>query len=203
MGGWGSGRWQRGKDQTSDYIALDVRHLQRKGLLGSNHEFAWNWYRNDQKVASIHIQSAADRLTLKYQERGRDGIWHLQEYPVSLDWTPCTYGGQRAWFRCPAVGCGRRVAILYGGSIFACRHCHQLSYPCQRERAGDRVVRRANGIRERLGWPPGILNGMGQKPNGMHWRTYWRLLARHDLLMRSSMVGLAREIDKLKARMKD
>jgi hypothetical protein len=30
-----------------------------------------------------------------------------------------------AAFICPAAGCGRRVAILYGGGNFACRHCYQ------------------------------------------------------------------------------
>jgi hypothetical protein len=67
------------------------------------------------------------------------------------------------------------VAILFGGSIFACRHCHDLAYACQRERDDDRAARRADKIRSRLGWPPGILNGGGDKPKGMHWRTYWRL----------------------------
>jgi hypothetical protein len=31
------------------------------------------------------------------------------------------------------AGCGQRVAILYGGDIFACRHCYQLAYPSARE----------------------------------------------------------------------
>ena len=30
-----------------------------------------------------------------------------------------------AAFICPAAGYGRRVAILYGGGNFACRHCYQ------------------------------------------------------------------------------
>ena len=46
--------------------------------------------------------------------------------------TPCRLGGSRAWFICPAVGCGRRVAILYGGGIFACRHCYDLAYDSSR-----------------------------------------------------------------------
>jgi hypothetical protein len=42
------------------------------------------------------------------------------------------------WFICPAVGCGRCVAILYGGGIFACRHCYRLAYASSREEAGGR-----------------------------------------------------------------
>jgi hypothetical protein len=33
MGGFGSGLWQCGKDTTNDYRALDIRKLQRDGLL--------------------------------------------------------------------------------------------------------------------------------------------------------------------------
>ena len=76
-----------------------------------------------------------------------------------------------AAFICPAAGCGRRVAILYGGGIFACRHCHQLAYFSSREDAGDRAARRrAERLRARLGWEPGILNGEGGKPKWMRWR---------------------------------
>jgi hypothetical protein len=86
----------------------------------------------------------------------------------------------RPWFICPATHCGRRVAILYGGEVFACRHCHKLAYQCQRESPDDRAKRRADKIRVRLGWEPDILNGEGFKPKGMHWRTYRRLTDEHD-----------------------
>ena len=64
-------------------------------------------------------------MTLIYRSRSGNEDWEDQNYPVWLDWTPCHFGGERPWFRCPAMGCGRRVAILYGGRIFACRHCYQ------------------------------------------------------------------------------
>jgi hypothetical protein len=102
------------------------------------------------------------------------------EYPVYLEWKGLHFSGRRTWFLCPAGVYGRRVAILYGGAIFACRRCHQLAYQCQRETADDRATRRANTIRRRLGWKPGFLNGEGGKPKGMHWRTFDRLRAEHD-----------------------
>jgi len=114
------------------------------------------------------------------------------EYPVYLDWTDCNLAGRRPWFRCPARGCGRRVAILYGGSIFACRHCHQLAYASQREAGYDRAARKADRIRDKLGWEPGILNGEGGKPKGMHWRTFERLQTEHDALVGESLAGMAR-----------
>ena len=101
--------------------------------------------------------------------------------PVHLVTTPCHMGGKRHWFLCPARGCGKRAAVLYGGGIFACRKCYQLAYPSQRESTEDRATRRADRIRDRLGWPGGILEGAGWgKPKGMHWRTYERLSDKHD-----------------------
>jgi hypothetical protein len=118
------------------------------------------------------------------------------EYPVWLEWTGCTLGGRRVWFLCPAAGCGRRVAILYCGGIFACRHCYRLAYACQRENTDDRATRRADKIRERLKWEPGILNGHGIKPKGMHWRTYQRLTIKHD-----AHVGISLNIMQQRMRM--
>ena len=103
---------------------------------------------------------------------------------VGLDTTACNYGGHRYWYRCPAVGCGRRAVILHGaGRYFACRLCYRLAYESQREANDDRAARRADKIRARLGWEPGILNGNGWKPKGMHRRTFERLMARHDELV--------------------
>lgn len=194
MGGFGSGRGQRGKDTTSDMRALDIRRLQRDGLLTAGRAFGWNWSRNGETVASIQIKTEAARVILNYRSRSNGGEWQPMEYPVTLEWTHCNLGGRRAWFLCPARGCGRRVAILFGGSIFACRHCHRLVYASQRERADDRATRRADRLREKLNWEPGILNGDGGKPKGMHWRTYERLVAQHDAHIEASLAGMARRL---------
>jgi hypothetical protein len=80
------------------------------------------------------------------------------------------YGGKRPWFLCPARGCGRRVAVLYGGGIFACRHCHRLAYQSQREQPHSRAM-----IRTTWGGSPSLGESFPAKPKGMHWRTYERL----------------------------
>ena len=82
------------------------------------------------------------------------------------------------------------MAVLFGGSIFACRHCHKLAYQCQRETDDDRAMRRADTIRRRLGWEAGILNGNGIKPKRMHCATFERLKARHDALANQSLAGV-------------
>lgn len=177
MGGIGSGRrWHyRAKDTTEDYRSIDVRRWKRDGLLSSGQSFNWQWSRHGEVVASIRVRSEPERVTLSYRHRSGGDDWKDESYPVHLEWTDCHIGGQRPWFLCPARGCGRRVALLYGGSTFACRHCYELAYPSQREIWGNRAARKADRIREQLGWEPGILNGAGVKPRGMHWNTFNRL----------------------------
>jgi len=57
------------------------------------------------------------------------------EYDISTTMTACHFGGERYWFKCPAVRhgvcCGRRVGRLYlppDQRVFGCRLCHNLTY---------------------------------------------------------------------------
>lgn len=196
MGGLGSGnRWRYGaKSTTDDYHALDVRRWAREGMLRPGYWGGWQWTRNGEVVSSIRMRAEADRVILMYRHRSGGEEWKDEQYPVRIVRTPCNLGGTRPWFICPARGCGRRVAILYGGGIFACRHCYRLAYASAREDAGGRARRRAERIRERLGWEPGILNGQGPKPKGMRWRTFHRLIEEHDRLVNRSLHAVALEL---------
>jgi hypothetical protein len=82
--------------------------------------------------------------------------------------------------------------------MLACRHCHQLAYVSQRETVGGRAARQANAIRRRLGWDIGILNPVGGKPKGMHWRTFWRLKAEYDTFVNTSLAGMAKRLEQMK-----
>ena len=201
MGGVGSGRGQRGKSTTSDMHPLDIRRLHRAGLLTPGRVFNWQWSVCGREVFSIQARSVAERLILNYRTQTRGGEWQPMEYQVCLEWTDCHLGGRRPWFLCPAKGCGRRVAILFGGSIFACRHCHKLAYECQREPGYDRAARRADSIRRRLGWEAGILNGNGGKLKGMHWLTFERLKAEHDVFANASWAGMAQRLGLMNRRL--
>lgn len=196
MGGFGSGRWQDGKRSTDEVRSLDVRQLQRDGLLINGMGFDLSWVKNGATVATIRIRTGLEKIFLSYRYRCGEGVWKLTDYAVGLDRTPCNYGGQRAWFFCPAVGCDRRVAKLYlgGAGIFACRHCSRLAYECQREADDYRAMRRADRIRGRLGWGPGILNECGGKPKRMHWETFARLSAQHQFFACAAMAGHERWI---------
>ena len=202
MGGFGSGCWQRGKRTTIDMRSLDIRRLQRDGLLTLGKSWTTQWQRNGEEVASIQIRMEVDRVILNYLSRSNGGKWQRMESPVTLQWTPCNLGGRRVWFRCPAQGCGQRVAILYGGTIFACRHCHKLAYQCQRETNDDRVMRRAEAIRQRLGWGAGVANPEGEKPKGMHWRTFVRMKAEHDAFANASLAGISKRLQLMKQQLR-
>lgn len=192
MGGLGSGRrWFYGANETTgDYRAIDVRRWQRDKLLVPNQSFGWSWSQEGQSVASIQVHAERDRIFLVYRHRKHGGDWKDENYSVMLQWTLCNFGGKRPWFLCPVKSCVRRVAILYGGEILACRRCYQLAYPSQREPDYERSAMRAEKIRDRLGWEPGFLNGEGLRPKGMHGRTFERLKAEHDTLVSQSVAKM-------------
>jgi NAD(P)-dependent dehydrogenase (short-subunit alcohol dehydrogenase family) len=125
-----------------DYRTLDVRRWAREGVLRPGYSGGWQWTRDGETVASIQMRAEQDRVILSYRHRSGDGEWKDEQYGVRIVRTPCRLGSSRAWFICPAVGCGQRVAILYGGGIFACRHCYQIAYASSREDAGGRATRR-------------------------------------------------------------
>ena len=95
------------------------------------------------------------------------------------------------------MGCGRRVAVLYGGNVYACRHCHQLAYKTQREQSHDRAGSKADKLRDRLQWEAGILNGNGIKPKEMHWATFDLLEEEHDALVNQAMAEVIAKFDTL------
>lgn len=198
MGGFGSGR-HASKGTTGELFALDIRKLQRDGLLTPGHAFVFQWSRHGETLARINIRTGAGLVDLIYRHGGDAG--QDMNYPVAVDWTPCNYGGRRAWWRCPC--CGRRVALLYAGKVFACRQCHRLAYSTQRQAPGERACTAADKLRDKLKWEAGILNGNGGKPRWMHWRTFWKLQALHDDLVRQTINGMRAKLAKSMTRMAD
>ncbi len=192
MGGPGSGRrsTSSGKTETGNSMPLDVRKITRKGLLVSGNGFSWQWLVNDHQVASISIRVDLLGMVLSYRIKSTSEV---VEQRVQTQTSPCHLGGKRHWFTCPR--CEKRVAVLYApGRYFACRTCGGLGYATQKEGSGDRASSRADKLRRRLGWAPGILNGDGGKPKGMHWKTYHRLKRHHDALVQVSLHDMSRKL---------
>jgi hypothetical protein len=156
---------------TSEYKRLDIRRLRQEGVFNHRNWLTWQWTLNDQPYGNINILPESNRLTLSYRHR-TGGEWKSERYPVLITQTHCHFGGVRQWFLCSARGCTRRVAVLYGGGIFACRHCHQLAYDSQCERVHERALSRAQKLHVRLGGSGAVGDGLPPKPTGMHWKTY-------------------------------
>ena len=56
---------------------------------------------------------------------------------------------------------------------------------------GGHATRRADRLRARSDYEPGVLNGSGDKPKWMRWRTFYRLTDAHDHLVGRSMQAVA------------
>lgn len=152
MGGFGSG--SKGDRRCTDNMrALDVRQISRADLLTAGTSFSWGWTRMGKTTASINIRVQADKVVFDYRlpRSVLGGSWEAMNSEVLLDRTSCRFGGRRVWWRCPQSECGRRVAVLYAGEMFACRQCHRLAYRSQRETDEALAFRRAEAIRRRLG----------------------------------------------------
>jgi hypothetical protein len=177
MGGIGSGRRLHtgARSTMDDFVRIDVRRWAREGLLNPGRQSIWTWMRGGQPSASITVLAEHEAVVVEYRYRSE-----ARRYRIPVIRTPCYLGGSRPWFVCPSGTCGRHVAVLFGGRIFACRHCHNLVYPSSNESRRDRAIRRADKIRARLRWKPGVANAREGIPRGMHFKTFMRLLAEYD-----------------------
>ncbi len=207
MGGYGSTRWdfKRVRDHTDPLLSLDVRWLNRVGALKPGAVFFPQWTRRGEPFGDIVTKMSNDgaELVLEYRTRRPGEEWRPVREEIWLDWTPCNYGGERIWFRCP--GCHSRRAVLFSvGGRFRCRACHDLAYTSTRENASDRSLRRLDTLRKRMGANGGSLFDLPPKPEDMRWSKYWRLCeAFHDelgeqmTLFHDQMAALDRRIGKL------
>jgi hypothetical protein len=156
-------------------IEIDV--FRRAGYVGTP---ATNWwvYRNRLFLAGIQPQHwNEDAVTLDNQILR---ITHL----------PWHFGGQRYYFSCD---CGRRVGKLYSppGYPWRCRKCYQLTYATRQASPRQRLILRAQKIREQLGGKLAVLDDFPPKPKGMHWRRYHHLRRQHDQAVQDSLRTLA------------
>jgi len=130
------------KDTVEETRSLDILGMQRAGVFSQQQGKMWTstWYRGDDVMASIGYtfegnESNGFVLRLNYTHTDGNGEVSSRNYPVSLDSTPCHFGGRRWWFICMLLAdgtpCGRRCRILYmpyGTSYFGCRECYDLTY---------------------------------------------------------------------------
>ncbi len=117
-----------------------------KGRLTPGQYFAWQWTREGERIGDIRVRTETDRVFLIYRHRN-GGEWQDKNYPVYLDWTALQlWRTAGRGFSVLPQAVARRVAVLYGGGVFACRHCHHLAYPSQNESVYERAARRSRKI---------------------------------------------------------
>lgn len=117
----------------------------------------------------------SESLPVNYQYSGKS-----YSYIIQLSKTACHYGGYRYWFNCPS--CSKRTSVLYCAGTYVCRHCIGACYVSQLQQPIDRIYSQMNAIRIRLGWQAGVINGIGERPKGMHHSTFNRLLKEYRQL---------------------
>ncbi len=198
MGGSGSGRYyygsvgDNGRDLTDRQKRISISFLKKQGYLTPGKSWSVNWSRGRETVGNINGVTRTGKIILGYQCRISGGDWEQVIEPIVLTSTPCHYGGVREWFLCPGINCGRRVGILYATRrYFLCRQCCQLAYRSQREALPDRLLTRAQNLRERLGGNGDIGDFFPEKPKGMHWKTYERLKEEGEWLERMQWGAMA------------
>lgn len=124
--------------------SIDIRELKKWGCLDdgftSGTIVSENKYGDKQNSLGIMVNTDLEFDTEKYVRLMYSvidiyGNNQPYDYKIPLSTTRCRFGGERYWFRCymnlRGIACGRRVAVMYKGAhsdIFACRHCHNLSY---------------------------------------------------------------------------
>jgi len=201
MGGYGSGRrYGTTVTTTDDVKKIDIRLLQKWGRLPSRqfcgtHWGSLSWSRGEEPAGSSNYEIGRNNLVLRFRYLRASEPWRQVTETVLFDRTRCNYGGERLWFLCP--DCGRRIAVLYlGGPRFLCRHCYHLPYASQHESYSDRMMRKARKIRERLGASNNLFEPVWDKPKGMHWNTFERMLEKERIANNQSWVTWVRHFER-------
>lgn len=193
MGGYGSGRRYDGKAVVSSHLCIDVAELKKAGVLMPGAQFDIV-FANDFGAITGETDDSAVWFCYAIKQ---GGDYKDELYRVPLSFTDTQFNGERAWFLCPYNQCGTRVKKLYIAHRLGCRHCLNLSHQSKNESHMDRMARKADGIRAKLGWQLGILYPEGGRPKGMHLHTYQRLVQRYRKLRNIAILAIADEFPAL------
>lgn len=185
-----------------DLIALDVNgflsgRAGKSKLLQPGNEFKVYWAPRGQITHTAYISVASDHLIIQSLNEV-ESIALTRKIRLRLDSTPCNLGGNRTWLLCPR--CSKRVAVLYGWDSFQCRTCNGAHFKSQSETTHDRALRRAGKTRRLLGWKPGVANPIGERPKGMHHRTYSKYLVKYALEEQAVIGGLQEWLASMRSR---
>ncbi len=176
------------KSTVEKTFRIDIRQLKTAGFLG---DYCSGTISGERGNGNVWFAVSTDEefmdgkyIWFRYFARDNEsGQMRNYDYKIPLSTTHCHFGGVRYWFRCYANlrhACGKRVATLFiapGSEIFACRHCHNLSYNSKnknRRYAFYPFVERGRLERERKK----IIFKKGFRPQyaGEPTKIWWRLM---------------------------
>jgi hypothetical protein len=175
------------RERIEDYSRVDVKALKRDGVF-------------DTMRRGIQISPACPEAALEYRAgilsllylipEGHRNAGEVAKQRVTVESTPCRFGGFRPWFRCPS--CGRRVSSLFKDdeTRFACRRCHDLAYRSQCESWSGRRYLKANKLRWSLGGEAGAMSPI-VRPKGMHENTFFMLTLKIRELEAAAITSMA------------
>jgi hypothetical protein len=204
MGGIGSGN-HGGRPTVEDGLVLDLNRLIRQRIFrpgGWSGSIVWSEVHSGRETARIGYEcfmgQESGRVRLTYTTtHAWSGEKHSSDYWVQLATKAQPFGGRRWWFVCPRTG--DLVSKLYlpaGAFTFASRRAYRLSYRSQRESPRDRALGRAFKLRRKLGSNGGIGDYI-ERPKGMRWRTFDRMMERIEAAEAVCNVNLLRFVQKL------
>lgn len=173
----------------TERLKLDVLVLHKAGNLSQDGEGVISWGCG----STMSFKLAGERITLDYFTT-RQGEKTKHQCSIYLSRVACCFGGSRPWFICPR--CHKRVGAVYFNTAPACRKCSHLRYDSQREQPADRARRRARKTRHKLDWPMNFTL-RGDKPKGMHWATYRRMVNKQDSDISQSLGAMLAFIEKM------
>ncbi|MEE4208566.1 MAG: hypothetical protein V2I43_04780 [Parvularcula sp.] len=200
MGGYNSGRRNRGAPKWDELRRIDLSVLRRRCSLDIDHSSDLFWTMGGRRTGSISYRvhpGAGVRLVYKVRSLG-DDEWQQIDELIPFAGSDQHLGGRRKWFSC--LGCHRRVRVLaMAASRFRCRHCIGAVYASQYEPFPCGKVNAAQAVRQRMGGSQCLDSPFPPKPKGMHWKTYERLRQRDwDALdqLDNSLIALAAKLER-------
>jgi hypothetical protein len=159
------------KPKTDTALRISANELQKLGALESWTRNNIEWTTNGRVTVAMLVIADIDCVVFNYVATINGTTIQVND-TIGLERTPCHFGGNRVWFKCPS--CDKRALVLYAGGSghFACRTCHNLAYDSQCESKFDRNIRRLTKIRKRINWYGAHVPF---RPHYMHRETFERL----------------------------
>ncbi len=131
-----------------DYPDIDIRRWASQGLL-NNQSFTTRWTTQLGDAGAISVDATPEKVILEYSIQRPLCEPQAVCESISLEYTPCNYGGERACFSCPRCH-HRRAKLVMGPEGAKCRKCYDLPFRSQNFCALRRLESKREKIEARM-----------------------------------------------------